>query len=290
MIEPLLRSVSKVSTQTKAIRKAATLLLVKPGRRLEVFMLQRPGRGTFPNLHVFPGGKVDGADEGLDHHCQGLDDDEASRALGLERGGLCYWVTAIRECFEECGVLLAYRDDASLFAPADANETARFDDYRNALADGDLHMQAMLEREGLHLATDRVRYFSHWITPPSAPARFDTRFFITEMPGRSTGCGPPPRDRVRILGDSIPSTRESRGRALADDPSDLDHPGNRRPLPGRRGIAASRSGASPHPRHRRQPGGTGHAATRIPGQVQPLTVEGVPAADGGYRCVLAFKD
>ena len=182
MIEPLPRSVSTVSTKTKAIRKAATLLLVKPGRLLEVFMLQRPGRGTFPNLHVFPGGKVDGADEGLDHRCQGLDDDEASRAVGLERGGLCYWVTAIRECFEECGVLLAYRPDASLFAPVDDDEAARFDDYRNALAGGDLHLQAVLERENLHLATDRVRYFSHWITPPSAPARFDTRFFITEMP------------------------------------------------------------------------------------------------------------
>ena len=171
-----------MSTQTNAIRKAATLLLVKPGRQVEVFMLQRPGRGTFPNLHVFPGGKVDAADEGLDHRCQGLDDVEASRALGLERGGLCYWVTAIRECFEECGVLLAYRADASLFTASDADEAARFDDYRNALAGGDLDLPVMLERERLHLATDRVRYFSHWITPPSAPARFDTRFFITEMP------------------------------------------------------------------------------------------------------------
>lgn len=172
----------KVSTQTKAIRKAATLLLVKPGRPVEVFMLQRPGRGTFPNLHVFPGGKVDAADDGLDQRCRGLDDVAASHTLGLERGGLRYWVTAIRECFEECGVLLAYRGDSSLFAAADGDEAARFDDYRNALADGHLHLPAMLEREGLHLATDRVRYFSHWITPPSAPARFDTRFFITEMP------------------------------------------------------------------------------------------------------------
>lgn len=189
MIGRLRGSESKVSTQTKAIRKAATLLLVKPGRPVEVFMLQRPGRGTFPNLHVFPGGKVDVADDGLDHRCQGLDDGEASRDLGLERGGLRYWVTAIRECFEECGVLLAYRPDGSLFAPSDDDEAGRFDDYRNAVAGGDLDLQAMLEREGLRLATDRVRYFSHWITPPSAPARFDTRFFITEMPSGQQAVG-----------------------------------------------------------------------------------------------------
>jgi len=182
MIEPLPGAHPLVPTQTNAIRKAATLLLVKPGRPVEVFMLQRPGRGTFPNLHVFPGGKVDANDEGLEQRCEGLDDAEASRTLGLESGGLRYWVTAIRECFEECGVLLAYRADASLFATTDASEASRFDDYRNALADGDLHLPTMLEREGLRLATDRVRYFSHWITPPSAPARFDTRFFITEMP------------------------------------------------------------------------------------------------------------
>ena len=66
-------------------------------------MVQRPGRGTFPNLHVFPGGKVDAADADLAHICEGLDDAEASDRLGIASGGLRYWVTAIRECFEECG-------------------------------------------------------------------------------------------------------------------------------------------------------------------------------------------
>ena len=144
-------------------------------------MVQRPGRGVFPNLHVFPGGKVEDADDGLSHLCHGLDDARASAALGIDRGGLRYWVTAIRECFEECGVLLAYRDGA-LFASRDQSEAVRFDGYRAALAAGKLGLAELARREELRLATDRVRYFSHWITPASAPARFDTRFFVAAMP------------------------------------------------------------------------------------------------------------
>ncbi len=165
----------------KEIRKAATVLLLRPASPFEVFMVQRPGRGTFPNLHVFPGGKVDDADDGLEHLCAGLGDAEASMQLALPSGGLRYWVTAIRECFEECGVLLAYRNGA-LFEPRSDSEAARFDGYRNALAAGELGLATLAETAGLRFATDRVLYFSHWITPPSAPARFDTRFFIAAMP------------------------------------------------------------------------------------------------------------
>jgi len=144
-------------------------------------MVQRPGRGIFPNLHVFPGGKVDPADEGLSHLCEGLDDSGASAQLGVPYGGLRYWVTAIRECFEESSVLLAYRNQRP-FRPRSDEEDDRFDAYRHALAAGNDNLAAMAAREGLRLATDRVLYFSHWITPPTAPARFDTRFFATAMP------------------------------------------------------------------------------------------------------------
>ena len=170
------------AASTAGIRKAATILVVRPGGAgIEVFMVQRPGRGIFPNLHVFPGGKVDASDDGLAHLCEGLDDAEACRQLGLGSGALRYWVAAIRECFEECGVLLAYRR-GELFEPGDQAERERFDGYRNALVRGDDDLPALARRESLRLATDRVLYFSHWITPESAPARFDTRFFVTAMP------------------------------------------------------------------------------------------------------------
>ena len=173
----------------KPIRKAATVLVVRPADAgFEVFMVQRPGRGVFPNLHVFPGGKVDGADAGLSHLCRDLSDAAASAALGLPSGGLRYWVTAIRECFEECGVLLAYRGDR-LFEPGSEAERERFHGYRNALVAGRLTLPELARSEGLELATDRVSYFSHWITPESAPARFDTRFFVAAMPPGQRAAG-----------------------------------------------------------------------------------------------------
>ena len=149
-------------------------------------MMKRPSSGDFPDLHVFPGGKVDFQDDVLSGACVDLDDRSASVKLRLDQGGLRYWVAAIRECFEEAGVLLAYRD-GSLFSYRDESEVRRFGDYREALINGELTMGAFVQAEKLELATDRVRYFSHWITPERAPARFDVRFFVASMPeGQAT--------------------------------------------------------------------------------------------------------
>ncbi|MEZ5558847.1 MAG: NUDIX hydrolase [Pseudomonadales bacterium] len=164
------------------IRLAATILLLRDSSEgPEVFMLQRPGGGDFPDLHVFPGGKVDTQDHVPDQ-VRGLDDPGASVQLGLAEGGLRFWAAAIRECFEECGVLLAYRG-AELVRFDDPGEAARFEDYREQLIDGSLSLETLCRLEGLTLATDQVHYFSHWITPEQAPRRFDTRFFIAAMPG-----------------------------------------------------------------------------------------------------------
>ncbi len=184
-------------------RDAATVLVVRQGAGdIEVFMVQRPARGDFPDLHVFPGGKVDDHDGELEHACHGLDDIEASRRLTLDRGGLRYWVTAIRECFEESGVLLAYRNGA-MFEPRDEAEETRFEAYRNALAAGRTGLGEVVAAEGLTLATDRVAYFSHWITPEMAPARFDTRFFVAVMPPRQSARG---HVRETVGGDWISPT------------------------------------------------------------------------------------
>lgn len=163
------------------IRLAATVLLLRHREKgPEVFMMQRPGGGDFPDLHVFPGGKLDAADV-LDTYVSGCSDATANRLLGLSGGGLRYWVAAIRECFEECGVLLARRDGA--FMPlSEPVEAARFEGYRQHLIDGTLTMAELCERENLVLAADCLLYHSHWITPEVAPRRFDTRFFVARMP------------------------------------------------------------------------------------------------------------
>ena len=163
------------------VRLAATILLVREAPSgPEVFMMQRPGGVDFPDLHVFPGGKVDQQDFVPDL-VDGFDDSDASRLLGLSAGGLRYWVAAIRECFEECGVLLAYREGKPLRLSG-IEEVARFEAYREHLISNELSLEDICRTENLRLAADRVTYFSHWITPEQAPRRFDTRFFIAAMP------------------------------------------------------------------------------------------------------------
>lgn len=165
----------------KNIRLAASIVLLRQGSSgPEVFMMQRPRGVDFPDLHVFPGGKVDEQDF-LPDFVMGCDEVSANAQLGVDGGGLRYWVAAIRECFEEAGVLLAQRNGGVLKLE-NSSEVARFDDYRQQLIRGELSMEAFCRKEKLLLAADEVEYFSHWLTPESAPRRFDTRFFIAEMP------------------------------------------------------------------------------------------------------------
>ncbi len=169
-------------SNAKPVRKAATVMLIRPAEvGFEVFMLQRPGRGAFPDLHVFPGGKVETYDENFDRHCDSLTDAGASRILSVCSNGLSYWIAAIRECFEECGVLLANQGNEE-FEYRNSEQVEEFDNVRHALATDELNFAEFLTENGLTLATSRVHYFSHWITPKFAPARFNTRFFLAEMP------------------------------------------------------------------------------------------------------------
>ena len=158
---------------------AATVTLVRDAPRgLEVLMLQRNHSLAFmPGVHVFPGGALDTADDSPAVHalCAGLDDAAASRTLGLSRGGLAYWIAAIREAFEEAGILLAYDASGDIVSL----EGAKAERYAGQRC-GDF--TAFARGEGLRLATDRLRYFGHWITPVGAPRRYDTRFFLAVAP------------------------------------------------------------------------------------------------------------
>jgi 8-oxo-dGTP pyrophosphatase MutT (NUDIX family) len=170
---------------TEVFHNAATLLLVRPaGDDFEVFMVERPGAADFGGLHVFPGGKVDDSDADLEPYCIGLTDARASAALGVGNNGLRFWVAAIREAFEEAGVLLAYEMDEEGGHPIDfsGDNEARFDQYRREVHQGFVTMADLCHREGLRLAADRVHYFSHWITPKGPPRRYDTRFFLAVAP------------------------------------------------------------------------------------------------------------
>jgi 8-oxo-dGTP pyrophosphatase MutT (NUDIX family) len=113
--------------------------------------------------------------------CAGRSDADASAVLGVDAGGLAYWVAAVRECFEEAGVLLA-TDADGVVRFDDPEVEARFTAYRDGVHDGRLRLVDLCRDEGLQLDVGRVHYVSHWITPVGEPRRFDTRFFVARAP------------------------------------------------------------------------------------------------------------
>ena len=167
---------------------AATLVLLRdrPTGGFEVLLIQRHHASKFAaGDHVFPGGKVESDDvpDDVGRWCPKLAVEVAARALGqahAPRSALGYWIGAIREAFEEVGVLLAV-DEAGRAARV---EPARLAAYRRACQADHRAFWDLLRTERLTLATDRLTYFAHWITPEENPIRFDTRFFVAPMPER----------------------------------------------------------------------------------------------------------
>src|SRR5947208_13147732 len=158
---------------------------VPSGQGIEVFMVRRVIQSDFmPDVYVFPGGSVsadDRAAELVEDVCTPVAlaaaDPEGRTVLG---SGVR--AAAIRELFEEAGVLLAYRVEVIL-AFNDEN-VARFDAYRKAFNRRQGSLVEMAHAENLMLATDHLGYFAHWITPEGMPKRFDTHFFVTTAPAQ----------------------------------------------------------------------------------------------------------
>ncbi len=159
------------------------------GAPLEVLMVRRNLAADFVGgAFVFPGGGVDPADASPEaaERCTGRDDRDASVVLGLESGGLAYWVAALRECFEEAGLLLAYDRGGTLLSLVEPDAEDRFGALRGDLNAGRCSLADICRDEHLLLATDRLHYFAHWITPEGAPRRYDTRFFVAAAPPDQT--------------------------------------------------------------------------------------------------------
>jgi 8-oxo-dGTP pyrophosphatase MutT (NUDIX family) len=161
---------------------AATLILVKDtpeGPR--VLLQQRSATSRFvAGAWVFPGGRLDPDDHDPCWDAHGRCAVAARRQLSLRQGsGLAYWVAAVRESFEEAGVLLAHRRGQPHAPPADPDT---LDIWREALNRGALSFADLCRREGLVLDLDQLAYVNHWITPANLPIRYDTRFFIARLP------------------------------------------------------------------------------------------------------------
>lgn len=155
---------------------AATIMLLRDGEDgLEVFMVKRHHQIDFvAGALVFPGGKLEkgDSDAALEKHFDGgADWTPEMRALGAG---------AIREAFEESGILLARDATTGYFVSSDRLEQLQH--YRQKLDKREVSLDDMLEKEKLRLALDQLVHFAHWITPANMPKRFDTHFFLAVSP------------------------------------------------------------------------------------------------------------
>ena len=168
------------------IRSAATVLILADKPDLQVLMLKRNARSIFVgDMWVYPGGAVDPEDgtAEADAVVEGLTDTEASESLQVDQGGVAFWVAALRETFEEAGILLARNPgDEQLVDLSVPDLEQRFNTYRAGVNSGDIDFVDMVRREGLVLDGPGVNYVSRWVTPLGPPRRYDTRFFVTAMP------------------------------------------------------------------------------------------------------------
>ncbi len=170
-------------------RDAATVMVLRPADAgVEVLMLRRTAAMKFaPGAYVFPGGSVDPADFSAEAGWHGPDPAEFAALLGapaeLARALVC---AAVRETFEESGVLLASSPaDGPLADPSGASWEAD----RVALASGALSLASLLAKHALVLRADLLVPWARWITPEGESRRFDARFFVAALPAGQQASG-----------------------------------------------------------------------------------------------------
>lgn len=156
-------------------RPASTVVLIRPSStRFEVLLVKRHDNVAFMGgAHVFPGGRVDTTDriEDPERICDGVAA-AAARLPDLDPlDAVAFHVAAIRELFEEAGVLLAR-----------PRGVYRLRAHRHDVAEGAVTLQDLVGRHGFRLALDELVVFAHWVTPEIEIKRFDTRFFVAQLP------------------------------------------------------------------------------------------------------------
>ncbi len=135
-------------------------------------MVQRHASSSFGAAYAFPGGVLDAADGDIEDFCSGRNAADAQQILKVRAGGLDFYVGAIRELFEETGVLLATNDSS-----AEALAT-----MRDRLNHNQISWTEFVRETGVRLLCNELHYFSHWITPEQMKKRYTTRFFVAECP------------------------------------------------------------------------------------------------------------
>lgn len=164
----------KNAKKTAPAVPSATILMLRDGSDgLEVFMVVRHHQIDFASgALVFPGGKVAVGDDAVREQCTGVAE--------LDNIELELRVGAIREAFEECGILLARPKGQNDLISGE--RLSQLEHYREPLAKGEMTIKQFLDEENLVLACELLQKFAHWITPVMMPKRFDTHFYLAIAP------------------------------------------------------------------------------------------------------------
>lgn len=167
-------------------KPAATVVLLRDrADEMEVLLLRRARTSGFvPGAYVFPGGRVDAADalDTVVERLDGLTAEEAEGRLeltGAEPPALAYYLAAVREAFEETGILIGRGADGA--PPVTAAEDESVDALRDELMGDQLSFAAVLDLMKCRIDGSAMEYFAHWITPEPEPRRYDTRFFAARI-------------------------------------------------------------------------------------------------------------
>src|SRR5437773_1954024 len=176
-------------TERQKPQRAATVILLRDAepRGLEVFLTRRRDDMAFlGGMYCFPGGTVRKEDcsASMQRRCHGLTPNDARQIVSAHfapNEALGFWIAAIRELFEEVGILLAVKEKGERWeaTPIDKTELAK---KHAALLEKSLSFQSLLESDGLLCHASKLAYFSYWRTPSQFSLRFDTRFFLAALP------------------------------------------------------------------------------------------------------------
>ena len=173
-----MRSIRTRNTDSVAALPSATVVVVREGEPdPEILMVRRRAGDVFGDSYAFPGGLVDDNEPVAHEYCKGITADEADKLLRVSNDGLNFYSAAIRELFEETGILLA-QDAAGNWAL----DTPELQQVRVQVGKGILGWSEFLRDQELNAACDALLYFAHWETPLNKPKRWSARFFIAEAP------------------------------------------------------------------------------------------------------------
>ena len=191
---------------------AASVIIAKntAGSGFQILLIARHPASRFAaGQYAFPGGRIEPEDgaPGVELHCRGLTNKSAATMLALQESSqpLRFWVAAIREVFEEVGLLYACGTDGRLVGPERDQSVER----QGAVKGESGSFLKMIQAHGLQLALDRLHYFAYWITPEERPLRFTTRFFVAPAP--------PEQDVLLDTRESTDFRWLSPGEALAEN-------------------------------------------------------------------------